>query len=299
MKKAFLAFIFVGFAGVCHAQNWEYKEIKDEMRGSSTYIASLKSENENQYSPPYDGGASLEILLFSKDGKISDKVGLVLTRGQLSCPRNDVCDVQAKFGDGQVEEMTTKVVGDSNDTLVVFYAPEFVETLRLSERLIIEVPVYKEGRSQFKFLPKDISWKGVEDGKQFLSMFGRLNLRERQGKQEHDEINDKKLLCNKEGDFKIFSNISGEANICTIDGMVAKVDVSFPYDKETFKKIISGINKSLNSKITSYDGDAMWLSEETGGVASIFLSAKKKEGVKLGFMYNPVFSINSPMDKDR
>ncbi|NXZ87041.1 hypothetical protein HZI30_08860 [Serratia fonticola] len=297
MKKSFWIIIFLGGIGVCHAQDWEYKEVKDEMRGTVTHIASLKSENEIQYSPPYDGGASLEILLFSNDGEISDKVALVLSNGQVSCSKDNVCDVQAKFGNGKVEDMTTKIAGDKNEMLVVFDAPEFVEKLRLSQNLIIEIPVYREARSQFKFLPGNLDWKGVADGRQFLSMLGSLNLRERQNNQSNNGRDNNGLICNKDDKFSVLSNAVGKANICTIGGLVARVDILYPYDKNTFKRLVNIINKSLGSNSIPYNGTAMWLSDETGGIASIFLTADKKEGVKLNYMNNPVLSVYSPKDK--
>lgn len=276
--------------GQLHATEWRYNEVRDEMRDSITYTSTLQSENENQYSAPYDGGASLDILLISNDGEISNRAALALSKGQISCQRGETCEVKARFDDGSIEDLTTKVASDSNDMLAVFDSPGFVEKLRISKKVIIEIPVYREGRSQFKFFPSDLKWHGIADGKPYLSEIGGINLRNKM------DLSGKELSIKKNG-LKCFDDnielIKGwvtSANICTYEDMISFVSIKTKNDKKRLREIVGEINKSLESKVKIYKGGAFWLGDETLGVSSIMLFSDDKEGLRMFFSYNPVMS---------
>lgn len=260
------------------------------MRDSITYTSTLQSENENHYSAPYDGGASLDILLISHDGKISDRAALALSKGQIACQRGETCEVKVRFDDGSIEDLTTKIASDSNDMLAVFDAPGFVEKLRLSKRVIIEIPVYREGRSQFKFAPSDLKWHGVADGKPYLSQIGGINLREK------IDLAGKELSIKKNGlrcfddNVELIKNWVTSANICTYEGMLSFVSIKIKNDKKRLREIIDELNKSLESKVKFHNGIAIWIGDETQGVSSIFLHSDDKDGLQLSFIYHPVMS---------
>ncbi|PVZ87414.1 hypothetical protein C9426_12640 [Serratia sp. S1B] len=292
MKKAIIiAMICASFVSICNANEWKYTEAKDEMRGSTTYIASLKAEDNNAQNQP--GTPSLEILLFSKDGKIVDSAGLMLSDGWLSCKTSNECDVKARFGDGGVQDLSSKVAGESNQLLAVFDAKEFVETLRLSGKFFVEIPVRGEGRVQFKFLPKDIKWIGVEDGKPFLSMLGSLNLKSNQSIGNQETFKEENFSCYRDDDFKLFDDkvLPGKATICMLGGMIAKVTILYPHDKNIVKKIAHEINNTLGTKVSPSHG--AWLTDGTMGIASILISQdKEKKGISLQYFYSPVLSVN-------
>ncbi len=276
--------------GQLYANEWRYNEVRDEMRDSITYTSTLQSENENKYSAPYDGGSSLDILLVSNDGEISNTAALTLSKGQISCQSGSVCEVKARFDDGIVEDLTTKIVGDSHDMLAVFDAPGFVEKLRLSKRVIIEIPVYREGRSQFKFSPSGLKWQGVANGKPYLSEMGGINLRDK------IDLTGRKLSSKNNG-LKCFDDsielIKGwvaPANICTYDSMISFVSIKTKNDKKKLREIVDDINKSLGSKVKFHNGIAIWIGDETQGVSSIFLYSDDKDGLQLSFIYHPVMS---------
>ncbi|POT58311.1 hypothetical protein C3432_10445 [Citrobacter amalonaticus] len=276
--------------GQLYANDWRYGEVRDEMRDSITYTSTLQSENKNQYSAPYDGGASLDILLVSNDGEISNTAALTLSKGQISCQIGENCEVKARFDDGSIEDLTAEIVGDSYSMLAVFNAAGFVEKLRLSKRVIIEIPVYREGRSQFKFSPSGLKWHGVADDKPYLSEIGGINLREKM------DLTGKKL-SNKNNRLKCFDDsielIKGwiaPAKICTYEGMISFVSIKTKNDKKRLNEIVDDINKSLGSKVKVHNGVAIWLGDENLGVSSIIIFSDNKDGLRVEFSYNPVIS---------
>ncbi|HBV4666414.1 hypothetical protein ACJV1Z_09185 [Klebsiella pneumoniae] len=290
MKRIVAAVMLVLWVSHLHATEWRYNEVRDEMRDSITYASTLQSDNENQYSAPYDSGAFLDILLISKDGEISNRAALALSKGEVACQRDEICEVKVRFDDGSIEDLTTKIASDSNDMLAVFDSTAFVEKLRISKKVIIEIPVYRNGRSQFKFYPSDLKWHGIADGRPYLSEFAGVNLRDKL------DLTGKHLSVKKNGvrcfddSVELIKGWVAPANVCTYEGMVAFVSVKTKNDKKRLRELIGEINKSLNSKVKLNDGIAIWIGDETLGVSSIYLYSDDKDGLKLSFIYHPVMS---------
>ncbi len=291
MKKVIIATaIFAATASQLHANEWLYNEVRDEMRDSVTYTTTLQSENENQYSAPYDGGASLDILLLSNDGKLSNRAALAISKGQIACQRGEVCEVKARFDDGSIEDLTTKIASDSYDMLAILDSPVFVEKLRISKKLIIEIPVYREGRSQFKFHPSNLSWRGVADGKPYLSEIGGINLRDKVDLSGRDVSIKKNGMKCFDDTVEMVPGWRVEANICTYENMIAFVTVKTKNDKKKLNEIVRYINESLKSKVKFHDGLAMWSGDDTSWISSIYLYSGDKKGLQLSFIYSPVMS---------
>ena len=291
MKRIIIAAaILTVSTGPLYANEWKYSEVRDEMRDSVTYTASLQSENENQYSAPYDGGSVLDIFLMSDDGKLSNKVALSLSKGQIVCQRSDVCEVNVRFDDGSIEKLTTKIASDSYDMLAVFDAPGFVEKIKLSKKIIIEIPVYSEGRSQFKFSPSDLKFQGVADGKPYLSEIGGVNLKNKidlNGKDVSESSNG--LTCFSDN-VELIKGWKVPANICVYQNMISSINIKTKNNKKRFIEVVNSINKSLGSKNKVYNGTALWLGDETLGVSSIIIFSDDREGFRMQFSYNPVAS---------
>lgn len=292
MNKAFLTIATLFIAHAAYASSWEYSQKKDEMRGTISYSASLQSDDDNS-DPSSSGGLSpLEIVIFSDDDKIAKRAGIILNAGQISCFRNKICEINAKFDDGKIELVDTKLVGDSNDAVAIFDAPSFVEKMRLSKRVYIEVPLYREGKLQYKFTPDPIRWNGVKENQSFMSSIGNFNLLEKQDVVGDVSLNKENKTCYLVKDFKIHKEIEvfGSANVCLFGGMIYSVNIEYPYGEKTFSKILAVINKELGTK--NDKNYPMWLSDGTDGLASIMvIPSKKDKKLFFSYSYNPVSSL--------
>lgn len=136
------------------AGSWTYNEAKDEMRGTSTYSAELKSINVKEFSSPYDGGSSLTIMMVSQDDKNIVGIALILNNGRVACRSVDNCIISTKFDDGPIKEFSVSPAGRSGNALKVNDVPSFSGLLKGSKNVFVEVPVYQEGAVQFKFSPE-------------------------------------------------------------------------------------------------------------------------------------------------
>jgi hypothetical protein len=65
--------------------------------------------------------------------------------------RAQLCDVSMKFDGGEVLDVKAMSAADTNSVLHVQNPNLFVATAHLAKSLMVEVPVYRYGKAQFKF----------------------------------------------------------------------------------------------------------------------------------------------------
>ena len=148
-----LALLFSTFA---QAQAWEYRNKTDQMRGTSTRFAEATSTNKVNFSAPYAGGSHLELTLRerSKDGL---NILFTISKGQFQCSGG--CKFFARFDEGKIYEIAaTGSSSGSVDTIFVEDESPFLEALRGSRKLIVEMEFFKEGSNQFVFNTAGLKW---------------------------------------------------------------------------------------------------------------------------------------------
>lgn len=131
---------------------WAYEQSQDTMRGTVTKYAVLKSTNKLDFSFPYNGGSTAELVIFG--GKSNRYyVNLDIDKGQFLQRRmwfkfdnGPVLD-SLKFGDLSVHE------DGSADTVSIAQGNTrgFVQKIDKSSRLTIEAEFYKDGKKQIEF----------------------------------------------------------------------------------------------------------------------------------------------------
>ena len=144
------------FSTLAQAQAWEYRNKTDQMRGTTTRFAESTSTNKVNFGAPYAGGSYLEMTLRerSKDGL---NILFTISKGQFQCSSG--CKFFAKFDEGKIYEIAaTGSSSGSVDTIFVQDEPPFLEALRNSKRLIVEMEFFQEGSSQFVFNTAGLKW---------------------------------------------------------------------------------------------------------------------------------------------
>ena len=153
LLSAVLALLLSTFA---QAQSWEYRSKTDQMRGTTTRFAEATSTNKVNFSAPHAGGSYLELTLRerSKDGL---NILFTISKGQFQCTGG--CKFFAKFDEGKIYEIAaTGSSSGSVDTIFVQDEPPFLEALRGSRKLIVEMEFFQEGSSQFLFNTAGLKW---------------------------------------------------------------------------------------------------------------------------------------------
>ncbi len=139
---------------------WGYSEIKDEMRGTTSYIALRFSSNTIEQNPPYDGDTYGYVGLYKLSNN-HNVITLGVTKGLFICGSTK-CKIPVKFDDGKVENYTMNTVTGSDRGSLFIDNPktikEFSTKLKKSKKLIIELPIYGAGSEQFTIDTSDLKW---------------------------------------------------------------------------------------------------------------------------------------------
>ncbi|MDO5686466.1 MAG: hypothetical protein Q4G42_03630 [Neisseria sp.] len=142
------------------ASKWQYSEKRDEMRGSTTYWATLKSNNKVAFDFPYNGGSYLTLEL-RKDPQYGNDVMFSISKGQFTCVMG--CKGSVKFDDGQVQSVNLTGASDGSADVVFIQGSKsivnFVDKIKKSKTMMVEFEFYNEGRNQFKFDTANLEWK--------------------------------------------------------------------------------------------------------------------------------------------
>lgn len=134
------------------ATNWVYHTTKDEMRGTEVKFATIVSANSVNFDFPYDGGSKL-ILTLRKNGNKTD-VMIKVSKGQILCAVRG-CEASFKFDSGNIQQIKMSKPDDYASDVLFIVSDEtkskIINLLKVSNKLIIEVPFYREGKKQFTF----------------------------------------------------------------------------------------------------------------------------------------------------
>lgn len=140
-------------------QNWTYETSTDEMRGIDSRFATVISTNTIDFDFPYNGGSKLMLTLRKRGSEVD--VMVAVTKGQFLCGARD-CEAAFKFDEGEVQSITmVEPDSHSSDLLFVSYdntENKIISQLKKSQRLVVEVPFYKEGKKQFTFDVSGLEW---------------------------------------------------------------------------------------------------------------------------------------------
>ncbi|HFW4799939.1 TPA: hypothetical protein ACIBS5_005539, partial [Salmonella enterica subsp. diarizonae serovar 60-67:z35:-] len=238
---------------------------------------------------PYSGGSKLTIAVYSSDDNIVKNAGLLLSKGMINCNKGESCKINVKFDNGEIQELYTSILTDNYDVLGISLPKGFIQSVKMAKKLIIEVPLYKNGKKQFKFDLPELKWKSEKDGELFKSSFGNINLSEKVTLPDNSKLNELGYMCFNLDKFIISDKLSqqGKAEICTYEGYFLYAEVRYPYDNKNFIQLVKFINKNLEANEKPSKGFDMWLGTDyADGLSSTFLSNNKKDGLVLTFGYD-------------
>lgn len=134
---------------------WEYGETTDKMSGKVSKHAINRSINTVNFNFPYQGTQHGTIMVFGKT------VLFYVKKGQISCHGGSeygACLVRVKFDEDKESYVRARKSGDDSTTISIT-EPGFLEKLKQSRKLMIEVEVYRNGLPVFTFDVKGLIQK--------------------------------------------------------------------------------------------------------------------------------------------
>lgn len=126
---------------------WKYSEAKDEMSGKVTKLATNESINTVNFEFPYQGEQRGTIMVFN------DTVLFYVKKGQVICHGGNeygTCVVRVKFDDTEERYVSARKSGDDS-TAIAFTEPGFLNNIKISKKLMIQVEVFHNGLPVFTF----------------------------------------------------------------------------------------------------------------------------------------------------
>lgn len=137
-------------------KTWHYFFWNDEVRNKKVYTARVASLNSVEFDFPYSGKDSL-IISIRKHPEYGNDVIFHVTRGQFNCSYDNCTDL-INF-DGKLEKLTLVESGDgSSNYIFAKYHDTIIKKLLNSEKVVIELPFYREGKRQFEFATEGLKW---------------------------------------------------------------------------------------------------------------------------------------------
>ena len=136
--------------------DWYQYERKDELRGTTDRFATVTSENSVSFDFPYCCDSRLKITV-RKTAQYGQDVIFQISDGQFTCGIYD-CKGMISI-DGRAETLSLNTSSD-HDSKVLFakYPAAIIKRLKSSEKVIVELPFYREGNRQFKFNTQGLEW---------------------------------------------------------------------------------------------------------------------------------------------
>lgn len=268
---------------------WKYTESRDEMRDVVTKTASLESL------PSADNGGGTLIVTAVQSG---DKSGLsiAITQGNLGCAEQ-LCSVNMRFDSGRIIELKA-IPADGRPNALYAQDPNlFVATAKLASQLIIEVPVIRGGRQQFKFelqglsLDPVITKKGeLVDGVAGFKWGNSLEPGDRFAPGRNPSGREKCFINTRSE--KIAGQPVKSLTLCTLDDRLVKA--IFETEKKPGKLIRKQIDKAIGKPETDYEGTwTNWSNQ----IDSSLIDASVLSGTTFVISYSPLENLEPPSQK--
>jgi hypothetical protein len=138
---------------------WLYSTSTDEMSGKYISLAKISSIDKQDLHWPYghDIGATLTLVKHPRWGKM---VSVSLDNGQILCRSYESCTILIRFDDHTAIKYSA-IGPDDGSTKTVFIKnyTKFLESLKRSKKVLIELPMYQDGNLAWQFEVVGLSWQ--------------------------------------------------------------------------------------------------------------------------------------------
>ncbi|MDR2224081.1 MAG: hypothetical protein LBE34_15300 [Flavobacteriaceae bacterium] len=136
---------------------WSYGQEDDKMEGTTNYFATLESTNKPKFKFPYNGGATLSLTVRNMEGK--NDVYLYLDKGQIPISIYNSESIKFKFDDGKaINYSYSSATGAMNSYAFFSKNKELITKIKAAKKIMIEVPVFDEGKVVFEFDAEGLVW---------------------------------------------------------------------------------------------------------------------------------------------
>jgi hypothetical protein len=136
---------------------WDYAEKEDRMSGQQSYWATCSSVEKLKFDFPYDGGASLFLVIRKQGGQ--NEIILQIEKGQFMSNLMGDQVLKFRFDEGKPISVGYSEAADgSSDYIFVQNSASLLSKIRKSKKLLVEAPFFNEGRRVVEFWIDNLDW---------------------------------------------------------------------------------------------------------------------------------------------
>ena len=140
------------------AKGWRYSSNEDKMTSKKTYVASIEATEPLEFDFPYDGG-SIATLVVRKKPRETD-VYITFSKAQLMIDSYEGSLFRVRFDEKPASSYSFLAAADhSSDIAFVENTSRFINNLKKSNKVIVEMEFYQDGRRAIEFNVKGFEWK--------------------------------------------------------------------------------------------------------------------------------------------
>lgn len=134
---------------------WIYEEREDKMTSKMMYQATLEASHPLELKFPYEGSVAAIGLLYKNN---KNAVILAVSKGQFMAGADDQ-SIKVRFDTAKVETYLCSASSDGNsERLFINSSTKFLNKLKSSSKVVIEVEMYQNGLKQMEFNCHGLTW---------------------------------------------------------------------------------------------------------------------------------------------
>ena len=138
--------------------SWEYESDTDKM-GNTSKSASVKSKDLIFFDSPYSGGSTARLVVRKEGGRLDIYVTVRPSQMNLYSDYDGRNNINVRFDeDKQVVWKYNQAADNSSDILFINSEKRFLERLKKSKKVVIEILFYTQGTRQIEFITEGLKW---------------------------------------------------------------------------------------------------------------------------------------------
>jgi len=140
------------------AAKWRYRKDEDPMTSRTLRQASNQSENSVSFAFPYQGEQHGTLTLRDHPTYGRDVI-FSIEKGQILCQSYQDCQIRVRFDEASPERWSAVGPADhSNTAIFLRNGARFVQRLRKSKVIRLQIPIYQQGEPLLEFVVGGFDW---------------------------------------------------------------------------------------------------------------------------------------------
>ncbi len=134
---------------------WQYSQEVDKMTSKTDYYAELDANDEVYFSPPYDGGSMVRLLIRYRDNE--NDIMLEVKPAQFNSDVVNGENIRIRFDNEQPITCNCREPSDYSTTML-FLPSSLITELKKAKKIIIQAEFYDNGLKEMEFNTEGLVW---------------------------------------------------------------------------------------------------------------------------------------------